>query len=90
MIEFIIFIRFFRLPISTPFNNEINIFFIESIKKDSCENQRRAMIVWESKSFCNYSALTLETALSDGYLFRGYSLNLLQISIRQGFGDNFF
>jgi hypothetical protein len=32
----------------------------------------------------------LETALSDGYLFRGYSLNLLQISIRQGFGDNFF
>jgi|GEM_PF-644886 hypothetical protein len=71
-------------------NNEINIFFIESIKKDSCENQRRAMIVWESKSFCNYSALTLETALSDGYLFRGYSLNLLQISIRQGFGDNFF
>jgi len=27
----------------------------------------------------------LEIALSDGYLFRGYSLNLQQISIRQGF-----
>jgi len=38
----------------------------------------------------NYSALALEPALSDGYLFRDYSLNLLQISIRQGFGDIFF
>jgi hypothetical protein len=38
----------------------------------------------------NYSALSLEPALSDEYLFRGYSLNLLQISIRQGFGDIFF
>jgi hypothetical protein len=39
---------------------------------------------------CNYSALALETALSDGYWFRGYLLNLPQISIRQDFGDIFF
>jgi len=38
----------------------------------------------------NYSALAFEPALSDGYLFRGYSLNLLQIYIRQRFEDNFF
>ena len=44
----------------------------------------------ESLKYCDYSALTLEPALSDGYLFRDYSLNLLQISIRQGFGDIFF
>jgi len=42
------------------------------------------------KLSCNYSAIALEPVLPDGYLFRGYSLNLLQTSIRQGFGDNFF
>ncbi|MBT4874460.1 MAG: hypothetical protein HN597_02875 [Desulfobacula sp.] len=69
--------------------NEEHFFKYPAFSKSYTIIQRYKKIV-KTNNFCNYSALRLEPALSDGYLFRGYSLNLLQISIRQGFGDIFF